>query len=83
MALDPPFWLRAAIYVVGAAAALVSAWFVVGSIRRLNRRIEEFEAELEARQGAPLDPYSALAEIYAEQKRTEPRSKRNASRQRG
>jgi hypothetical protein len=80
MAWDPPYWLRLAVYALGGATALVCAWFVARSARRLKRRIAEFEAELEARQGAPLDPYSALAEIYAEQ--TQPRSPRRRARAR-
>lgn len=74
--MDVPLWGRVLLYLVGSAAALVCLRFVLGSIRRLNRRIEAFEAELEARQGAPIDPYAALAEIYAEQ--TPPPTKKSA-----
>lgn len=78
--MDVPAWVRYCALAVGAVLTGVCTWFVVRSIRRLNQGIEEFEAEMEARQGAPLDPYSALAEIYAEQrprkKASEPRKNR-------
>jgi hypothetical protein len=40
----------------------------VHSARRLNARIQEFKAEQEElqKQGKPLNPYAALAELYAE-----------------
>lgn len=65
--MDVPDWVRYTVIAAGAILTPVCIWFVFRSIRRLNRRIEEFEKELEARQGAPLDPYAALAEIYAEE----------------
>lgn len=64
--MDLPLWFRVLFMAVGSVLSLIALRFVVHSIRRLNRRIAEFEAELEARQGAPLDPYSVLAEIYSD-----------------
>ncbi len=72
--MDVPSWLRYVVLGVGTVLTAVCLWFVAHSVRRLNRRIAEFEEELEARKGAPLDPYAALAEIYAEQR--PPREKR-------
>lgn len=66
--VDVPAWVRYAVFIVGSLLAAICGWFVARSVRRLNKGIEEFEAELEARQGAPLDPYSSLAQIYAEQR---------------
>jgi hypothetical protein len=65
--MDVPDWFRYTIIGLGLILTPVCVWYVVRSVRRLNRRIEEFRAELDARQGAPLDPYAALAEIYAEE----------------
>ncbi|GBC92614.1 hypothetical protein HRbin15_01085 [bacterium HR15] len=36
-------------------------WMAYRNIQRLNRRIEEFDAE---RMQHPLDPFRALAELY-------------------
>ncbi|MBM3494790.1 MAG: hypothetical protein FJX72_10820 [Armatimonadetes bacterium] len=72
-----PDGVRIAIVVVGIILTVLCIRLVVGSGRRLNRRIAELDAEQEARQGAPMDPFAALAEIYAEE------AARDAARRRG
>jgi len=74
--VDIPDWLRYLLLGAGAVVSLVCVGFVVRSIKRLNAGIQEFEKELEARQGAPLDPYSALAEIYSDQAKPKRRDRR-------
>ncbi len=59
-------WLRWAFLIVGGAVTLVCGWIAVRSVRRLNKRIAEFEAELGERDGAPMNPYAALADLYSE-----------------
>lgn len=78
--MDVPDWLRYTLLAVGAILCGVCLAFVVRSIRRLNKGIEEFEAELEARQGAPLDPYAALAEVYAQVRPPRTKTPRRPSR---
>ncbi len=81
--MDVPDWVRYTVYVLGIAVTGVCVWFVRRSARKLDRRIEEFRAEIESRQGAPLDPYAALAEIYAEEAaRDAERRRRRAMRKR-
>ncbi len=77
--MDVPDWVRYIVYAVGIVLTGVCIWFVRRSVRRLDRRIEEFQTEIEARQGAPLDPYAALAEIYAEEAAREAERKRRKS----
>lgn len=62
-------WLLALYYLAGAAAVAVLIAVIARSIRRLDHRMEELQAEIEARGGAPLDPWAALAEIHAERER--------------
>ena len=81
--MDVPDWVRYIVFFLGIILTGVCIWFVRRSLRRLDQRIEEFHAELEARQGAPLDPYAALAEIYAEEaERDAERRRRKAARKR-
>jgi len=66
--MEIALWVRWVVVIAGAGTSGVCLWFVIHSVRRLNKRIEEVDAELEAQGGAPLDPYAALAEIYAQQR---------------
>lgn len=56
----------------GLAAAVVIFVYLAANAfrkaRRLDRRIQEFKAEQEAleKKGGPINPYAALAELYAE-----------------
>ncbi|MCS7065382.1 MAG: hypothetical protein NZL85_03795 [Fimbriimonadales bacterium] len=47
-------------------------WMAYRNIQRLNRRIEEFDEE---RAQHPLDPFSALAELYRLQENARRRRK--------
>lgn len=78
--MDVAAWVRYGAILVGIAVTGVCVWFVARSVKRLNRRIEEFEAELEARKGAPLDPFAALAEVYAEEAARDAERRRRRSR---
>lgn len=53
---------------IGTVLVLFGAANAFRSARRLDRRIAEFKAEQEAlqQQGRSIDPYAALAELYAE-----------------
>lgn len=62
-------WPLALYYLAGTAAAAVLIGMIVRRIRNLHERIDELHAEIEARGGAPLDPWAALAEIHAERAR--------------
>ena len=68
--------------IFGAAACLVllvyAAANALRSKRCLDAKIRQFKAEQEAQKNRPgaLDPYAALAELYAEQ--TVPEPKRRA-----
>lgn len=56
-------------YLYLAAGAAVSCWLAVVVRRswiRLDERIAAFHAEQEAGSTPPLNPYLALAELYAE-----------------
>jgi hypothetical protein len=64
------------LYLAGGAA--VTCWLIAivrRSWKRLDERIAAFRAEQEANQGPPMNPYLALAEIYAEAEMAERRGK--------
>ncbi len=55
------------------AAGLLTSYYLVATVmrskRRLDRRVEEFREEQESGNAPPLNPYAALAELYAEEER--------------
>jgi hypothetical protein len=70
---------------VGIVLAAYAAAHALRSARRLDRRIAEFKAEQEEAQqkGGPINPYAALAELYAEEaRRNDEAVQRRAARSR-
>lgn len=65
---------------VGLAVCAYLIRTVLNSKDRLDRRVEEFRQEQEANQGKTLNPYMALAELYAEQEREEAERKKRRRR---
>ena len=54
---------------LGVIVTVVLARVALRSKRRLDQRVAEFKAEQEQNQGPPINPYLALAELYAEDER--------------
>lgn len=65
---------------VGLAVCAYLIRMVLNSKDRLDQRIEEFRQEQEANQGKTINPYMALAELYAEQEREEAERKKRRRR---
>ncbi len=65
--MNIPFVLVCLVIIAGLA------WMAYRNIHRLNRRIEEFDEE-RARQ--PLDPFSALAELFQQQENAQRKRRR-------
>jgi flagellar basal body-associated protein FliL len=65
---------------VGLAVCAYLIRMVLNSKDRLERRIEEFRQEQEANQGKTINPYLALAELYAQQEREEAERKQRRRR---
>jgi flagellar basal body-associated protein FliL len=61
---------------VGLAVCAYLIRMVLTSKDRLDQRIEEFRQEQEANQGKTINPYMALAELYAEQEQEEAQRKK-------
>lgn len=64
-----------------AIGSVIVVYLIAQSLRnarRVDRRIAEFKAEQEAlkQQGKALDPYAALAELYAEEAQREAEARR-------
>ncbi len=70
---------------IGCVMVAYAAANALRSARRLDKRIAEFKAEQEElqKQGITLNPYAALAELYAEEAQTarKPRSRSPLRRQ--
>ena len=69
---------------IGVVLVVYAAANALRNARRLDRRIAEFkaeQAELE-KQGGPINPYAALAELYAEEARQDAEQTRRASKPR-
>lgn len=75
--------LRVAFIAVCAVIALLLLRMVIQSARRLDKRITEFKEELENQRQTPINPYLALAELFAEDERRnrEAQTKRKHKRQ--
>ena len=65
--MNIPFVLICMIIIAGLV------WMAYRNMRRLNQRIEEFDAE---RAHNPMDPFSALAELLQQQESPSRRRKR-------
>jgi hypothetical protein len=65
--MNIPFVLICLIIIAGLV------WMAYRNMRRLNQRIEEFDAE---RAHNPIDPFSALAELLQQQESPSRRRKR-------
>ena len=65
---------------IGAVASVALALAVWKNKRRLDRRVEEFRQEMEENQGPPLNPYLALAELYAEDERKNQEARKKRKR---
>ena len=66
---------------VGCVLIFFAAANALRSKRRLDKRIAEFKAEQEEleKQGRPLNPYAALAELYTEETQVPPTKPRSRS----
>ncbi len=68
---------------IGSIAVYYAAATALRSARRLDKRIQEFKEEQEElqKQRGPINPYAALADLYAEQARQdEEAARRRAAR---
>jgi hypothetical protein len=72
--------LRVVFIAACTVVAVIVLRMVIRSARRLDQRIAEFREELENQTQGPINPYLALAELYAEDERRnrEARKKRKA-----
>jgi hypothetical protein len=78
------FILKFFLIVTGVLLMLYLIGQVARSARRLDRRIQEFKSEQEENEksGKVLNPYAALAELYAEEAKPARKPPRRAGRRR-